>query len=89
MPHLPAKASSSALAVRTGVEGREQDVLRPSSVPIEVRRACWDRLWQILLRDLPNEDVEQQESEPSSEPAETNEAAPSVTSGKEVATVVA
>jgi hypothetical protein len=89
MPHLPAKASSSALAVRTGVEGREQDVLRPSSVPIEVRRASWDRLWQILLRDLPNEDVGQQESEPSSQPAETNEAPAHATSGKEVAPVIA
>ena len=59
------------------------------ALPLEARRAAWSRLWQILLREPLNEDVEQQESEPSSEPAETNEAAPRVTSGKEVTTVVA
>jgi hypothetical protein len=87
--HLLAKSSSSALAARTGGEERERDVLRPDSVSIEVRRACWDRLWQILLRDLPNDDVEQRESEPSNELAETNEAAPRASSGKEVATGIA
>ncbi len=88
MPHLPAKASSSALAVRIGVEEREQDVLRPSSVSIEVRRASWDQLWRILLRP-PNEDVEQQESQPDSESADTNEASAHATSRREVKMPVA
>ena len=69
-------------AVRIGVEGRGRGVLRPSSVSLEVRRASWDRLWQILLRELPNDDVEQQESEPSSESAETNDGAAPGASGE-------
>jgi hypothetical protein len=89
MPHFRAKASSSALAVRTGVAESEQDVLRPSSASIEVRRASWDRLWRILLREPPNDDVEQQESQPDSEPEETNDADVHAAAGKEMAMPVA
>ena len=72
-----------------GFAEARRDVCRMRSTSIEVRRAYWDRLWQILLRDLPNDDVEQQEFEPSNESVETNEAAPHTTSGKEVATGIA
>jgi len=60
-------------------------VLRPSSVSIEVRQACWDRLWQILLREPSNDEMEQQGSEASSESAKTNHAAARAALGKEVA----
>jgi hypothetical protein len=30
----------------------------PKKVPIEVRRAAWDALWQILLSQRPSEDPE-------------------------------
>ncbi len=72
------------VAGRTGVEGRGRGVLRPSSVSIEARRACWDQLWQILLREPSNDEMEQQGSEPSSEFAETNDAAAHAASGEEV-----
>jgi hypothetical protein len=72
-------------AVRIGVAERGQGVLRPSSVSIDVRQACWDRLWQILLREPANDDVEQQRSESSSEATETNAAAARVALSKEVA----
>jgi hypothetical protein len=36
-------------------------------LPIEVRRACWDRLWDILLREPCNEEAEQPETESSRE----------------------
>jgi hypothetical protein len=57
----------------------------PSVLPLEARQAAWTRLWQILLREPSNDDVEQQESEPSSEFAETNDAAARAASGREVA----
>jgi hypothetical protein len=59
-------------------------VLRPSSVPIEVRQACWDQLWRILLREPSNDDVEQQGAESRSEPGETDDAAACATSEMEV-----
>jgi hypothetical protein len=61
------------------------DIPRPSSVSLEVRRTCWDRLWQILLREPANDDVEQQGAEPSSESAETNDAAARAVVGREMA----
>ena len=56
----------------------------PSSttLPIEARQAAWSRLWQILLREPSSEDVEQQQSEPKSESAESNDAV-RASSGKE------
>ena len=47
----------------------------PSTPPLEARQAAWTRLWQILLRELPNDEAEQQGAEPSSESAETSDAA--------------
>jgi hypothetical protein len=54
-----------------------------SQLPLEARRAAWTRLWRILLRELPNDDVEQQKSQPSREPAETNGTGTRAVSGKE------
>ena len=48
---------------------------QPCELPIEVRQTCWDRLWQILLREPAIDALEQQGSEASSEFAETNDAA--------------
>jgi hypothetical protein len=62
---------------------RRRDLPRPSSASIEVRRASWERLWRILLREPSNDDVEQQKAEPSREPAETNRAGARAASGKE------
>jgi hypothetical protein len=53
-------------------------------VPLEVRQTCWDRLWQILLREPANDAVEQQGTEPSSESVEINDAAARPASGKGV-----
>jgi hypothetical protein len=60
----------------------------PSVLPLEARRAAWSRLWQVLLREPPNDVMEQHESEPNSERAETNEAAPRAELGKEVTTPI-
>ena len=60
-------------------------MLRPSSESLEVRRACWDQLWRLLLREPANDPMEQRGSEPSSESAETNDAAARAALGKEVA----
>ena len=62
-----------------------RDIPRPSLASLEVRQTCWDRLWQILLREPPNDVVAQQGSELSSESAETSDAAARAASGKEVA----
>lgn len=50
-------------------------MLPVSELPLEARRVAWSRLWQILLREPANDDVEQQGSEASSESGETNDAA--------------
>jgi hypothetical protein len=42
-------------------------------------------LWEVLLRDPPNDDVEQQGSESSSESSETNDVAARAALRKEVA----
>ena len=57
----------------------------PSVLPLEARRAAWSRLWQILLREPSNDDVQQQGSELSSEATEANDAAARAALGKEVA----
>jgi hypothetical protein len=67
----------------TGTRGR--DVPRSSTRPIEVRQACWARLWQVLLREPSSDDTEEQRSEPSSESGETEDAAPRAESEMEVA----
>ena len=54
-----------------------------SQLPLEARRAAWTRLWRILLREPPNDDVEQRKSEPNREPAETNGTGTRAVSGKE------
>jgi hypothetical protein len=59
-------------------------VLGASELPIEARRVAWSRLWQILLREPPNDALEQQGSEPSSEFAETDGAAACARSEMEV-----
>ena len=59
-------------------------VLGASELPLEARRVAWSRLWQILLRDPPNDDVEQQGAEPSSEATDTNDAAARAAVGREV-----
>jgi hypothetical protein len=59
-------------------------VLPVSALPLEARRVAWSRLWQILLREPPDDDVAQQGSEPSTEFAETDDAAPRATSDMEV-----
>jgi hypothetical protein len=64
------------------VEAR-RDEPRSSSASVEVRRACWNQLWRILLREPANDDAEQQKSEPNREPAETNGAGARAASGKE------
>jgi hypothetical protein len=56
---------------------------QPNAASIEARRASWDRLWRILLREPPNDDVEQQKSQPSREPAEPNGTGTRAVSGKE------
>ncbi len=61
-----------------------RDIPQPSSASIGARRAAWSRLWQILLREPANDDVEQQGAEPSSEFAKTNNAAARATSELEV-----
>jgi hypothetical protein len=55
----------------------------PSALALEARQAAWSRLWQVLLREPSSDDVEQQESVPSSESSETNDAAARASSGKE------
>jgi hypothetical protein len=55
----------------------------PSVLPLEARRAAWSRLWQVLLREPSSDDTEQQEAEPHSESAETNDAPARASSGKE------
>ncbi len=54
-----------------------------SQLPFEARRAAWTRLWRILLREPPNDDVEQRKSQPNREPAELNGAGARTASGKE------
>lgn len=56
---------------------------------IEVRRACWAQLWQILLREPSIDDPERRETEPGSEVAETNNPTARAPPGKEVAKSVA
>jgi hypothetical protein len=48
----------------------------PSSatLPLEARQVAWSRLWQVLLREPSNEDVEKWETEPARESPETGEA---------------
>jgi hypothetical protein len=70
--------------MRTGVEEMERGVVRPNSVSIEVRRASWDRLWQILLQEPPSDDAEQLVSQSDKGPEQTNDAAPGAAAGKEV-----
>lgn len=55
----------------------------PSAPPPEARQAAWTRLWQILLREPINDDVEQLQSEPNSESAGANEASAPASSEKE------
>jgi hypothetical protein len=59
-----------------------------NELPIEVRRACWARLWEILLREPCTEEAEQRESESSREPGGTNGAGARVALGKEVKMVL-
>ena len=54
----------------------------PSVLPLEARRAAWSRLWQVLLSEPPNDLMEQQGSEPSSESAGTSDAAARAASGE-------
>ena len=56
---------------------------QPSSASIEARRASWNRLWRILLREPPNDDMEPQTPQPDCEPAEPNGAGARAASGKE------
>jgi hypothetical protein len=85
----PARSLPSA---RTLVIRREHDIAevprrdvpQPSSVAIELRRTCWDRLWKVLLQAPPADEAQQLESGPSSEPAETNDAAAGAASRREV-----
>jgi hypothetical protein len=43
--------------------GTRRAVPAPNELPIEVRRAAWNRLWQILLCDPCHPDVEREPSE--------------------------
>jgi hypothetical protein len=53
-------------------------------LPLEARRAAWTRLWQILLREPHHEDLEQERSEPGSEPAEIDDDAALVVPRRQV-----
>ena len=68
-------------------EALGRDIPRATSPSIEARRASWNRLWEVLLREPANDDVEQQGSESSSEATETNAAAARAALSKEVVMV--
>ena len=45
-----------------------------SPLPLEARQAAWSRLWQVLLREPPNDEVGKREPKSGSKSPDTDEA---------------
>lgn len=58
-------------------------VSAPNELSLEARRACWDRLWQILLQGPVHDEAEPREDERSREAVEAHDAVERVDAGKE------